>query len=232
MYKYSRMKLTLLLVAGAVLCSSFLRADSIYSNYTTLGGAGSSLSVNEAVALPFITLAANQGFAFALSDIEFVAYANDPSANPVTIGLYAASEGFPLFPGVPMEFFTPDIRVFNSAIAPDPLTNPDPSSSPSDYLITVTSTLHPILVPGEEYWIVLSDPQTFEISWLTNGNTATNPASYTTLDGWVSLGVSYSQGDAQVNGDLVPVAPEPGTFLAFGSGLAAVIMLTRRRVRQ
>src|ERR1700690_2742135 len=93
--------------------------------------------------------------------IEFVAYASDPSANPVTIGLYAASEGFPLFPGVPMESFTPDIRVFNSAIASDPLTNPDPASSPSDYMVTVTSTFHPILVPGEEYWIVLSDPQTF-----------------------------------------------------------------------
>jgi hypothetical protein len=202
------MKLSLLLFAGAVLCSSILRASSlpVYSNFDaghpydlTFG-----LSVKPAVAVPFFAPDPGvPGFVFALSDIEFVAFTSDESANPVTIALYSSIGGLP---GTGLEFF--DVSI---------------SSTPG--VVTVTSSTHPVLLAGIEYWIVLSDPVPYAVVWNADGNGALGAASLESNE-WVFLD-THQQGAVQVNGFLV-AAPEPATFLTLLAGLSGIVLLRRR----
>lgn len=214
------MKLSLFLFLTAVFCGSALRADTVYANFSGSDyGVGSPLSVNYQVAVPFITPATGEeGFQYALSDIEFVAYTSDPTVI-ATIALYDTVDGLP------------------DAALETPVTVTLGTSAAT---ITATSSTHPDLVSGDEYWVVLSSSIPFDVSWTSDdGNDATvlsrvpGIATYNATNDWSALSQGYSQGAVQVNATLVPiVAPEPGTFVVFGSGLSGLLLLTRRRVRR
>jgi hypothetical protein len=217
------MKLSILLFAGAVLCSTVLRAAPlpIYSNFGGGYGAGSPLGVDIADGVSFIAPSTGlDGFTYALSSLEFVAYTTTTDANPATISLYDSLGGLP---NQALESLTATLAVFDS------------ESPLSDYLVTVNSVLNPHLTAGQKYWIVLSDPLSFDVTWVADGNGATNPANFVDNEdqvGWVLLGESYTQGAVVVNADIAPdVAPEPGTFLGLGTGLAVVVCLGRRKSR-
>jgi len=210
------MKFSIVLFICVVLSSSALRADpvSIYSNF----GAGdtyssiSGLSVSQAVAVPFVAPGTGvPGFAYALSDITLAAYTSDTGANPATVALYEDSAGLP---GTALESL-------------DATLGTDPASA----LVTVDSLIHPVLESGARYWIVLSDPLSFDVTWNANLTGAVDVASLSDA-GWADLGDSYSQGAVEVDAGLVPDVPEPGTLLALGSGLSALMVLARRRVRK
>jgi hypothetical protein len=211
------MRSSVLLFIGAALCSGILHASPllpVYANFDAQHpyGAGSALSINLAVAVPFVTPATGvEGFTFALSDIEFVAFTTELDANPVTVALYDSTGGLP---GTALESFAPSLDTVAG-------------------LVTVTSVTNPVLISSRQYWIVLSDPLSFDVSWIADGNGATSPASLQADQSWVSLGDSYTQGAVQVNGTLVPIiTPESPTFLAFGGGLSAIFLLSRRRIKK
>jgi hypothetical protein len=199
------MKLSFVLFVAAVLCSSMLRASTlpVYSNFDgehpydqTFG-----LTVKPSVAVPFFVPETGvPGFEYALSDIEFVAFTSDLSANPVTVALFDTTNGG--LPGAQLE----------------PL---DVSLSATPGVITVTSASHPRLVTGKEYWIVLSDPVPYAVVWNADGNGALGAASLDNGE-WAFLD-THQQGAVQVNATLVAM-PEPSSFLLLFGGLTGGVL--------
>jgi hypothetical protein len=214
------MKLSILLLAGAVLCSTVLRASDItVSNFGSGYGAGSLLGIDIADGSSFIAPSTGlQGFVYALNSLEVVAYttADDPSA---FISLYDSVGGLP---GNALETLPVTLAVF------------DADSPLSAYEVTVNSVTHPHIEAGEQYWVVLSDPNSFQATWLADGNGDVNPAKFVDLgedgSGWTLAGVGYQQGAFLLTANIAPeTAPEPGTLLALGSGLLAIGLVMRRR---
>jgi hypothetical protein len=202
------MKLSILLFGCAVLCSSVLRADtiSVYSNFDAQNpwNPDFGLTVSRAVAVPFIVSDTGvPGFVFALSDIELAAMTSDTSANPVTVGLYDSSGGFPHL----------GLELLNASLSLTP------------GIVTATSSTHPLLISGQEYWVVLSSPVP-GVTWNAEGGSVLGAASLGT-SGWTALS-TYQQGALQVNASLVD-APEPSTFFpifcALGMGLGSYFYL-------
>jgi hypothetical protein len=217
------MKLSILLLAGAVLCSTVLRASEItISNYGTGYGNGSALGIDIADGASFIAPTSGvPGFSYALSSIEIVAYTTTQDANPVSISLYDSLGGLP---HNPLETLYLNVLDF---VEDAPL---------STYVVSTNSITMPHLIGGAQYWFVLSDALSGDVTWVSDGNGSTNPAVYVSTEdfvGWTLLGESYAQGSFSAGFDLAPDnAPEPGTFVALGSGLAAVALFTRRRARK
>jgi len=218
------MKLSILLLAGAVLCSTVLRASDItISNYGSGYGAGSPLGIDIMDGASFIApTSSDSGFVYALESIEIVAYTSTSDANPATISLYDSLGGLP---GNPIETLSLDLATFDEAA---PL---------STYVVDRNSSALPQLVGGAQYWFVLADPLSGDVTWVPDGGTATAPAVYANDPdhdnvGWSLLSDSYNQGAFSAVFTEVPAdSPEPGTFVALGSGLAALALFGWRRGR-
>lgn len=106
----------------------------------------------------------------------------------------------------------------------------DLGSSANPTPLSFTTNPDPVLVSGDEYWIVLSDAVSFDLTWNSGGAGGAGIA-YLSGGSWVYSN-SYTQGAVEADATLVPNAPEPGTFLIFGGGLSAVLLCARRRLRR
>jgi hypothetical protein len=209
------MRLTVLLCVCLAFGSNVLRAGQIFENFDQTDPdnqyvTSPSLSPSLGIGVPFTIPTAPDGFSYALSDFTF-AGVDAVAGTPISAILYTAdtSSGDPL-PGTAVESFSVDLTA--------PLT-------------TVTSVLNPLLASGAEYLIVLSDPtydpgysQGNGLRWYTEGNASTGlgDAFYNSDTGW-GFSEGYVEGALQVDATLVSTAPEPGTLLALGSGLALLI---------
>jgi hypothetical protein len=215
------MKLSFLLFAGAVICSSVLRADPaiVYSNLGSGPGFDpiNSLSVNEGVAVPFtVTLTApDDGHAYVLSDIQIAASDGD-STDTVDVGLFdnTGGGGTPTTPGAELDSIGIDL-------------------STTAGLVTADSVTQPVLVTGDTYWVVLTSfDANGAATWNYNG-LGLSGAATETAGIWTYNPTAYTQGAVVVDADLVvSSAPEPGTLLMFAAGLSAILMAGRRRIRQ
>jgi len=199
------MRLSVFLIACALLASNVLRANTlIYENYTVITPYvnGSGLNIVQEDAVPFtVDVIAPSGSAYALSDIEFAgSVRNTESLNRVTGKLYDTVNGLP---GDVLESFNLTL-------------DPNASGAP---LYQLTSLTNPVLATGQEYWFGLSDPVTNDLTWFFNGTGVSNVA---TLSGstWSYSPGQYSQGALVVNAELVTASPEPASLLLLGGALA------------
>ena len=211
------MKLSVLILIGAALSSNALYAGTLlFSNFGDASNPYSStagLSVTYGDAVPFtVNLTPDPGTSFALDSIEFVASVAD-FTQPVDVSLFSDSNGLP---GSSLETLS---TLLNSA-------NPD---------TIVTSVENPLLVTGQQYWIVLSDPNAATnpnyLTWNFAGTQGQNPVPEGVAndnEGWI-FSNGYTQGAVSVTAMEVTPSPEPGTFLALGSGLAFLIVCRFRR---
>jgi hypothetical protein len=209
------MRLSLFLLVCAALGSNVLRAGTlIYGNYDPAVpdyNSESRLSILTADAVPFtVALTPPTGFSYALSDIEFAGIVNNTETlNTITASLYDSVDGLP---GNALESFQLTL-------------DPQAAGAPQYQLDSVTN---PLLLSGQQYWFVLSDPSPFDLEWYTAGNNAEGVATLSD-QGW-TFGDGYSQGALLVNGILVETTtPEPGTLLALGSGL---VLLGARKAKK
>lgn len=228
LYKTVEMKLSILLLAGALLSTNFLKAGPLllYSNLgADPGYSGAKLSdgfEGDGVGVPFsFTQTPPTGFGYALNSISVVVESDDSDAaeeDPVTIALYSDSGG------LPNNELASEVYNFNE-----------------DYVqstaISVTANFGDStqLVPSTQYWVVITDPFG-EVNWYE-----TNVASPTlgtasqqdSDDGPVWQNSSANTpGAVEVYGDLVSAAPEPGTWLTLGSGIGGLLLLRSRRQRK
>ena len=196
------------LLATTLLCCTAVRANptTIFSNYdaqhpfdTNFG-----LSVNNAVGVSFVAPDPHvSGFVYGLESINFAGLISDTNANPVTVSVYDSSGGFP---GSALVSLTTSLGL-------------------SAGEVTVTSSAHPALQPNQIYWIVLSNPFAFDVTWSAAGNGALGAATLGAQN-WTFL-ESYTQGAVQVNAILVE-APEPATVLLLVAGLTGLAVCGRR----
>jgi hypothetical protein len=207
------MKLPLLAFACALFCGSLLNAGSIiYTNfadnfgYTTVSG----LNAGPGSAVPFTeTLHPGNGFTYVLSGITVAAFnTSTPTTDPLTVSLYADSNGLP-----------------GTLLASQGVFLADSSSE----VVSVSFDNGPILSDGTHYWVGLSDPDG-NATWNFNDTIGGVTATYSTESSqWLSNGTSYAPGAVEVDGSLVAATPEPGSFAMIGGGLIALIMLGARR---
>ncbi len=227
------MRLSWPLFVCVVSCSSILRASTIpVPIFSTFGPgpagtgqvltvygtyvSGTGLSINAEDAIPFVVPSTGvPGFDYALSDVVIAASTSDPSANPATVSLYDAS-GIGGLPGNDLASLQTDL-----------------GSSPSPTPLTFTTNPNPVVISGDEYWIVLSDATSFDVTWNSGGAGAEGIAYFSSSPspGWV-YSDSYTQGAVEVDATLVAATPEPGTLLTFGGGLAAMVLCIRRRLQK
>jgi hypothetical protein len=211
------MKLPLFLFVCAVFSSNALRAGTttaevVYSNYDTIPGTGTGLSITNADAVSFTdNLTAPLDFAWALNDVQFYFKTSDNnqetglSSNPVTVSLYGNANGVP---GTLLDSVTVQL---DSTVS----------------LADVTFSDLPQMQTGQEYWLALSDPVPNDLEWYQATNEAAGVA-FSDGSAW-TYHDSYTQGAVQVGAIEVSATPtpEPGTFLALGSGL--LLLLRKRR---
>lgn len=214
------MRLTQILLVGALLSSNMWGAGTVI--FTNFGDSQNpystqnALSVSTGDAISFLTPSTLHpgASAWALDSIEFVGSVADPS-RAIDVSLYSDSGGLP---GSSIETLTALL-----------------TSDPTDRIVTSVET--PTLNPGTTYWLVLSDPNAPSnpnfLSWFDAGTVGSNqpPTGVATNGegGWSFDPNRYTQGVARVTADEVFGTPEPGTFLALGSGL---LLLGARRLRQ
>jgi hypothetical protein len=109
------------------------------------------------------------------------------------------------------------------------LTFPELPSSGSLY--TVTSSLHPALNQGTQYWVVLAPRDNGVIAWYENeglpGPLAARRDLLAADPGWFAVSANYTTYFA-VDGTPVPI---PGAFYLLGSGLMGLVVLRRRMKR-
>lgn len=108
------------------------------------------------------------------------------------------------------------------------LTNAVSPFTPSG-IVLANSTLHPVLNPGEQYWLVAFAPNdTTFMAW--NFSVNDSPQAFSLLNGSHSLTGPWEfgspRGAFQVVGTPIP---EPATILLLGPALAVITLRRRRR---
>ena len=223
------MRSPILLFGGALLCSGILQASDICVNPPTLtlqciySNFGTGVSYNpdgnliaafsgdapySAVAIPFSPTSS-----YTLEDIE-LAVKFPSSSDSARFSIYGTLNSFPDYPGPALESFT---------LAGPPTSNISPDGLSGTY--TVASLLHPLLSGGQEYWVVMDDVSfPYNTAWDYNTLGVFGTASTDFEGQW--LASSNIQGAVALDGS--PAAPEPASWLLFGSALAGLFMLRQR----
>lgn len=196
----------LLLAALTVVSAASAAPVVIFSNFGSPDHFNGSFgaSVNRALAVSFVAPDPNvPGFVYGLQSVDFAGLISNVDSNPSTVSLFSDLGGLPGASLVSM-----------SASLTENATE-----------VNVVAPFHPALAPNTTYWIVLSNPFSFDVTWSAAGNGALGIASLGP-ETWGFL-ESYGQGAVRVNAVLVP-APEPGTLLMMFGGLAGA---ASRRLR-
>lgn len=216
------MKLSLLLLAAAVLCSSVLKADLIYTNFGT--GHAYTAGVGLTPGYSAVASSFTPGARFAVDQFEFAAFRSGPDIpDSVTFALYDDAAGLP---SAQLEAFTLSGLGYPAGPAYAEL-------SINGGILTVPSIFHPVVEAGHQYWIVMSGVNTGDVTWNADGNGVEGAATVIAPDvqngvaSYWSLLPHYSQGALEVQGTLLP-GPEPETFLMLGTGLTGLIIARRR----
>ncbi len=215
------MKVSLLIFGAAVLFSSALKADVIYNNF------GPSQSFNTTFGLNLNTLGVGVAFtplanSYLLDEIDFVvARFNTDVANPNTIQakLYADVGGLPATTALESLTFTGTLGV---------LLNPPDITGPVPTVIQLQSSGRPLMIAGQQYWVVLVDQTNGNVGdliWNSDGNSTTGIVASKEQGQWSRLG--NTAGALEVQGTIAPV-PEPGTLLTLACGLAGLVAVRRR----
>lgn len=184
------------LVLSAVLLPAALRADVIYTNFgdgdSFLAGSGLIVTRDGAawssVAVSFIPAAA-----YSLTSIEFAASTLVSGANGESLAIFMDDNGHPA--GTPLE-----------TIAFDGQMTPFGASSS---LLTVQSTVHPLLEAGQTYWVGMNGANGGLAVW----NQTTSPtAGFSATDGAGNWSADDAiQGAVELDGTLLFETPGPGS---------------------
>jgi len=100
-------------------------------------------------------------------------------------------------------------------------------------MLTATSTLHPVLHQGTDYWCAITPAGDTQAHWFLNNTGSTGPCAENTLGLWALMDTPQTQGAFMVEG--APVrgildTPEPGPLaVATGAILAGAAYRRRRR---
>lgn len=126
------------------------------------------------------------------------------------------------------------LSLWSGSTAPTTLVEPDIGfdiGRGNALIATIDSLLHPVLMPGETYWLVLAAPESPELfRWYQSDQPISPDWDLQFRDdvhGWTSAGTMASAFD--INGAGAS-APEPATALLVGAALL-VAGLARRRYR-
>ena len=150
---------------------------------------------------------------------------SSPSANVLDIGLWTDIGGLP---GQSIE----TVRVFGA------FTNLLPFES---NLLFVSSTAHPVLSSGQQYWLVLSAPvpdlwgfwNMNNVGDRGDSSTANQVASRNggASSPWILYGVGQERPAFRITGspEIQTPVPEPSTFLLVGLGIGAIVARRWRR---
>jgi hypothetical protein len=219
------MKVTILILAAVVLCSSILKADPIYSNY----GAGMTFTAGTGLTPGYSAVASSftANANYSVDQLEVAAYRASPDTrDSVEFDIYNDLGGVP---GTSLESFAlTNIGYYG--------TDSYAASTPLPGNLIANSVAHPILTSGQEYWIVMSGVSPGDVIWNADGTGIEGAATYLAPDPnsdipaqWSKL-PNYTQGAFAISGTLLP-APEPGTLLMTGAGVCCLLGMVQRRRR-
>lgn len=238
------MKVSILLFAAAVLCSSVLKAGEIcagpntqtdvciYSNF----GEGQSYLLDTGLTPGYsgagaVAVAFTPSFSSTLLNIEVAAFrASSQVPDSVHFAVYDAS-GEGGFPGTLLEGFQlSGFGVANTDPQPgDPVSGSVTTSAA--FRVSAASVLHPLLQMGMQYWLVMDGiSDSGDFTWNSNSLGRTGAATILAppFPGdpalWSAL-PNYSQGAFALDGN---PTPEPGTLALLLSALAFVLRPRRR----
>ena len=207
MLKYCMLGFALLTSApawgGAIIYNGFLPGDTYSNTRGDFGKFGSNDYIKEAAAF-------TAPYASALTTIDIaLGYRQGP--NLVTVSLFSDNAGVP---GVPIETF-----LLSNVVQP---------TGTHGSIITLDSTLHPILTGGAQYWIEVEvpDPAATSMSWWW-ADDPPRPGA-TRAQSWDGGAWGLDDGDMAFRVSANPV-PEPSTLFLCGLGVLALLTTVWRR---
>jgi len=181
-----------------LIAGNFGPGDSFKGNSWTVGVDGS----NYALAMPFTN---STGKAYVLDQFRFAAN-HFSGANQLLVDFYGGSSD--LNGASVLESFT--------------FTSPDAFA----HVFTATSLVHPLILPGETYFIVLSEPPTPEARWGWQWNNQGHNGGYLVrIDSgsWSTDILDTPVFDVSGSVPAVAGVPEPSSLLLATLGLLSVI---------